>query len=196
MESSSASTPAEVVESIAKAKYVMITCGAGLSASAGLDYTSSTLFARFFPDMVERGFSCLYQFIGHQFDDDGLKWGYLARSANLVAYTNEMVSHNTYDLLKQVVGTHATIFCATTNVDGLLHRNNHFPKQSVVEIQGTYTNMQCLKPCRPDAYWPSRAEFDRLLAAIKPDGRTTAAPPLCPHCGGAVFLQVRGGRYD
>jgi hypothetical protein len=56
-----------------------VAVGAGMSAAAGVDYTSRSVFKAFFPDMVDRGFVCMYQFIGHHFDDAGLQWGYLAR---------------------------------------------------------------------------------------------------------------------
>lgn len=49
--------------------------------------------------------------------------------------------------------------------------------------------------CRPDAYWPARPELDRLLAQLQPDGRTAAAAPVCPHCNGTVFFNVRGGDW-
>ena len=46
-----------------------------------------------------------------------------------------------------------------------------------------------------DAFWDARPEFDRMLAELQPDGRTTAAAPVCPHCGGPAFLNVRGGDW-
>lgn len=65
------------VKFIKEADYLVISAGAGLSASAGLDYTSEELFARLYPTMHKLGFRYMYQFIGHLPISEELKWGYL-----------------------------------------------------------------------------------------------------------------------
>lgn len=186
-----------VVEEVEKADCILVSVGAGLSAACGVDYTSRDVFAKFFPDMADRGFRNMYQFIGLRLEDEQLKWGYLARQVDHVRYRNEMVNKTTYDLLKILVEDKSkdNVFCATTNVDGLLHRNGHFDIEKVCEVQGTYSKMQCLAPCRADAFWDARPEIDRLLSKVGADGRTPAAPPVCPHCAGPAFLNVRGGDW-
>jgi NAD-dependent SIR2 family protein deacetylase len=56
---------------------VLIAGGAGLSASAGLDYTSEDVFRRLYPAMHKRGFRNMYQFIGYTDWSPALQWGYL-----------------------------------------------------------------------------------------------------------------------
>lgn len=127
-----------------------------------------------------------------------MKWGYLARQIDHVRYRNEMITKNTYDLLRDLLKDKPKekIFVATTNADGLTHRNSHYDFETqVCELQGTYSKFQCLKPCKPDAFWDARPELDRLLAGLQEDGRTNATPPQCPHCGGPSFLNVRGGDW-
>jgi hypothetical protein len=41
------------------------------------------------------------------------------------------------------------VYVATSNADGLVHRNGHFDFDTqVTELQGTYSLLQCLTPCR------------------------------------------------
>lgn len=178
---------------ISEASHVILSVGAGLSASAGVNYSSTEVFEQFFPDMAKRGYRCMYQFIGHSEWSDELKWGYLCRQVNEVRFKNDMVINNTYDLLKQLVPEPTMII--TSNVDGLLHRNGHYDAQLVCETQGSYSIMQCLAKCKEDAYWPSKPEIDRLMKGLNSDGTTSAAPPTCPNCGSPCFLQVRGGEW-
>ena len=182
-------------EALAGADAVLITCGAGLSAAAGIDYTSEEIHAEFFPDMVDRGYSRMYDYIGNAPTDPAVLWGYLARQVKHVRFGQDMIVRDTYDLLKQAVGD-TPYFCLTSNVDGLLHRNGHFDADRVVERQGTYSLLQCLEPTCASSPWPSEPELDRLAAGLNPDGTTSAPPPVCPSCGSSnVFLNVRGGDW-
>ena len=177
-----------------EADAVIVTGGAGLSASAGVDYTSEEIHARFFPDMAERGYRCMYEYIGGLPDDEQVKWGYLCRQVLEVRFGSKMITHATYDVLRRIVGAKET-FCLTSNVDGLLHRNGHFDAERVVERQGTYSLLQCLDGCGGKP-WPSLPVLERLHAGIQPDGRTTADLPTCPNCGSSnVFFNVRGGSW-
>ncbi|THX04217.1 A1pp-domain-containing protein [Aureobasidium pullulans] len=49
---------------IQEADYLIISAGAGLSASAGLDYTSADLFSKHLPGFKKYGFRCLYDVFG------------------------------------------------------------------------------------------------------------------------------------
>lgn len=125
----------------------------------------------------------------------GLKWGYISRQMNEVRFKNDMVVNDTYDLVKDFIGTPKNLFVMTSNVDGLLHRNGHFPFEKVCETQGTYSLLQCFAKCKEDAYWPSKPVIDKMLNAMGKDGTTAEEPPTCPFCGGAAFLNVRGGSW-
>ncbi|KNC52114.1 appr-1-p processing domain-containing protein [Thecamonas trahens ATCC 50062] len=186
---------ARVAAALAAADGVLVTCGAGLSAAAGVDYTSAEVHARFFPDMVARGYTNMYQYIGGAPRDPAVKWGYLARQVKEVRFGTDMIVHDTYDRLRTLVGD-LPYFCLTSNVDGLLHRLGHFDPRRVVERQGSYALMQCLESECSSEPWPSEPELDRLRASLADDGTTSAPPPVCPVCGSEnVFLNVRGGAW-
>ncbi|CAD0024229.1 unnamed protein product [Aureobasidium pullulans] len=51
---------------IQEADYLIISAGAGLSASAGLDYTSADLFSKHLPGFKKYDFRCLYDVFGFQ----------------------------------------------------------------------------------------------------------------------------------
>eukprot|EP01108_Squamamoeba_japonica_P003716 TRINITY_DN297_c0_g1_i1.p1 TRINITY_DN297_c0_g1~~TRINITY_DN297_c0_g1_i1.p1 ORF type:complete len:412 (-),score=208.67 TRINITY_DN297_c0_g1_i1:75-1310(-) len=184
----------QTARAIADADVVIVTGGAGMSAAAGVDYTDTELHARFFPDMVDRGFTCMYDYIGRDIPGSDVKWGFYARQVGHVRYGTEMIVNDTYDRLRSLVGD-KRYFCVTSNVDGLLHRLGHFDSDRVWERQGTYSLLQC-KQLDCQTTWPTRPEFDRLAAALTDDGRTTAPAPRCPTCGSDnVFMQVRGGAW-
>lgn len=64
---------------------VLIAAGAGLSAAAGLDYTSQEVFARLFPAMARKGFRCMYEFIGYTDWTPQLQWGYVIHNTTITA---------------------------------------------------------------------------------------------------------------
>lgn len=73
-------------EAIQSSDFLLISGAAGLSASAGLDYTSESIFKHHFPIMHAYGFKNFYQFIGFGDWDkvspqnpQGLKWGYFPK---------------------------------------------------------------------------------------------------------------------
>ena len=84
----------------------------------------------------------------------------------------------------------------TTNVDAMFVRNGFDPER-VWSIQGDYGFLQCLRPCTTEV-WPSAPPLQRALAAIDPVTQEVADPdciPRCIHCGGNVFMNVRGGDW-
>ena len=53
--------------------------------------------------------------------------------------------------------------------------------------------MQCRKPCR-SVVWPSQPAVERILAHVDHKTFSVSDPgalPVCPTCGGEVFLNVR-----
>ena len=84
----------------------------------------------------------------------------------------------------------------TTNVDALFVRSGFDPER-VWSIQRDYAFLQCLRPCTTEV-WPSAPPLQRALAAIDPVTQEVADPacvPRCIHCGGNVFMNVRGGDW-
>lgn len=180
-------------EWFAASKRVLIGAGAGLSVAAGIDYGDPISFERLFPAMVRRGFRARYQLIGYTGLSPAAHWGYWARHVHDVRFTTRRapVYEGLRDLLKD-----KDAFVLTSNVDAMFARHG-FDESRLLTPQGDYAAMQCMTQARPDcrtAVWPSRPIVERLLARIDPTTQEVTDPdvlPRCPHCGGAVFLNVR-----
>ena len=172
---------------------VLIGAGAGLSADAGIDYTDTESFARRFPALAKRGFHMKAELIGYTDWSPELQWGYLALHVNEVRF--ETPPHPVYGRLHDLVAN-KDYFVITSNVDGMFPKNG-FSGDHLFTPQGDYARMQCQTPCRNDT-WPSKPIIDRILPTVDPDTQEVTdaeAIPRCPHCGGAVFLNVRAGHW-
>ncbi|KAJ3334853.1 hypothetical protein HDU93_007177, partial [Gonapodya sp. JEL0774] len=200
---------------LSSATHLLITAGAGLSAAEGLDYTSKMLFNQRFPAHANRhGFDTLYSVFGYQdWESDLDKWGYyflhlaMARSwpnapiyARLLEFANNKfasaasVAHNDGSLLSS---SSPRYFVRTTNADGFFVKNG-FPSSRVSTPQGSYSVLQCLRTCRPDATFSSEPFVNKALPNIDPDTQMLTDPalvPRCEYCGGDVMLCVRGGDW-
>jgi NAD-dependent SIR2 family protein deacetylase len=86
-------------------------------------------------------------------------------------------------------------FVLTTNVDALFVRHG-FPAERTFTPQGDYAFYQCLTPCSQEIY-PLEPVLEEYLPLI--DKQTGSLPkgryPVCPRCGGNIYLNVRGGRW-
>lgn len=175
---------------------ILIAAGAGMSAAAGLDYTDTVMFKDKFPAMAARGFTCFYDFIGYRGWSDALKWGYLSMFVKLVRYewpTDSPI----YTILLSYIKTR-DYFINTSNADGLFYRCG-YDANRIYTPQGAYSLMQCMKPCRQDAYWDTLPVIERMLPAIDKSTNLLTDEkliPRCPHCGTKdVFLNVRAANW-
>ncbi|WP_064791308.1 hypothetical protein [Shewanella woodyi] len=179
-------------EVLADAEVVFIGAGAGLSASAGLDYTDQKAFAERFPGMLQYGFRFQYQLMGYPFDDEALKWGYLATGLNHVYHSQQTQVYQ--DLLSLV--DERDSFVITSNVDRYFHKNG-FDTANIYTPQGDYERFQCMTPCT-DLVWDGRESVASMLPYINPETQyveNRSTLPVCPNCGGPVFMNVRGGSW-
>jgi NAD-dependent SIR2 family protein deacetylase len=190
---------------IQEADYVLIAAGAGMSASAGLDYTDVELFRIMFPPMARVGFRNMYHFIGYhsEYCPDGvtkwspeLKWGYLADQCNRARYN--WPRHEIYQSVLQFVRSRDedATFVVSTNADGMFVQNG-FDENRIFNPQGDYSYLQCLKPCRKDAFWETRPVLDAILPTINQSNQMCSSDvvPVCPYCQGPAFFNVRGGKW-
>ncbi|KAI9327012.1 hypothetical protein DFJ73DRAFT_665823 [Zopfochytrium polystomum] len=210
---------------VARADYLLISAGAGLSAAAGLDYTSEEVFKKHHPVMHARGFKNMYQFIGYSDWSEALQWGYLFSQIRLARFewqpttpvythlkqlfdhfdqrashtddNNEPASSNTNNTTTNNPTPRA--FVVTSNVDGLFLQHN-FPTPRVLPTQGDYATLQCLRPCSRDSHWPTLPALRAALAPPNFDPSTyeltnPAAVPRCPRCAGPAVPNVRGGSW-
>jgi len=64
-------------------------------------------------------------------------------------------------------------------------------------VQGTFSNLQCQRPCCEEV-WESRPYVERILPCIDlstGELNDRSVVPLCPSCGGDMMLNVRGGSW-
>jgi NAD-dependent SIR2 family protein deacetylase len=179
----------QIVTWLKQADRVLIGAGAGLSASAGFDYTDAVRFAELFPALTRRGFQARYQLIGYEGWNPEEKWAYWAKHVEDVRFSPG--SHPVYTRLFDLVKD-KDYFVLTSNVDALFARNG-FDEERLYTPQGDYGQMQCRTPCR-QVTWPSKPILDCILAHTDAESEVVndlRVIPTCPFCGEDVFLNVR-----
>mmetsp|Transcript_10069 Transcript_10069/g.26089 ORF Transcript_10069/g.26089 Transcript_10069/m.26089 type:complete len:659 (+) Transcript_10069:16-1992(+) len=186
---------------IASADALLVCAGAGMSANDGYNvYVDEADFERHYPDMVRRwglrtGYECMGLFGMREVPMEA-KWGYQARHMHNMS--SAWPPSPAYALARELVATTVgeSYFVHSSNVDDCFERSG-FEASKIYTPQGSWSHFQCLEPCRPDAVWPSRPMLDQVLPRV--DAVTGEVPqgeaPACPHCGGPVMGNVRGGDW-
>ncbi|KAL3477078.1 hypothetical protein BJX99DRAFT_246402 [Aspergillus californicus] len=179
-----------------QADYLIISAGAGLSASTGLDYTSPALFAKHFPAFLPLGLRRLYDVFGFEgWESPAQKWGYYFHHLNMV---RTWPVSPVYASLRQIATRFGSrCFVRTSNADGFFLANRFHPGR-ISTPQGSYAYLQCFAKCRREAVFPSGPFLDAAIPWLDPvtqwltDGSKI---PMCRYCGGELTLCVRGGDY-
>ncbi|THX35246.1 A1pp-domain-containing protein [Aureobasidium pullulans] len=187
---------------IREADYLILSAGAGLSASTGLDYTSADLFLKHLPGFKKYGFRCLYDVFGFQsWPSEQARWSYFMNHLILI---RDWPQQELYSNLWRTISTRFAgdagddrYFVRTSNADGLFIRHG-FPASRVSTPQGHYAQLQCIRKCRKDVIFDAAP----YIAAAEPhlDPITQHLPadfpvPTCPYCNSNLVLCVRGGSY-
>ncbi|RDW88116.1 hypothetical protein BP6252_00148 [Coleophoma cylindrospora] len=180
-----------------EADTLIISAGAGLSASTGLDYTSTTLFSRHFPAFLQYGFRRLYDLFGpYNWPSPQIKWGYYFTHLQMVRSWPKSPVYASLLNLANTFGE-GNVHVRTSNVDGMFVRNG-FPAEVVSTPQGQYRILQCVKNCREDATFLSEDFLDAALPFIDPKTQVltdASKVPLCKYCGGDMFICVRAADW-
>lgn len=196
---------------------LIIHAGAGLSADAvnaeyglGLDYTSRDLFYKLYPGIVQSTpLRSLYETIGYEWDDVSYmecseadlqplqQWGWIFAHAHRVLNWGQT---SVYSDLKRLVSTLDVPYTIMTSNADQLFAQSGFDPERIFTPQGCYARFQCLAACTPDSFFDSKPWIERALPHLDLlDPRIpTDKPeliPSCEKCGGAVFLNVRGGDW-
>jgi O-acetyl-ADP-ribose deacetylase (regulator of RNase III)/NAD-dependent SIR2 family protein deacetylase len=183
-----------VMDLFQSSEMVLIAAGAGFSAAEGLDYNSEELFQYLFPAMHDKGFRCMYEFIGYRKWSPALQWGYLLSSVNQARF-NWKKPNGIYSQLKEILKS-KDHFILTSNADGMFEQNG-FDIDRLYTIQGDYSHLQCLAPCSNQT-WPIKPIIDAVLPSISLKSQEITSPeliPKCINCGGPVMMNVRGGDW-
>jgi O-acetyl-ADP-ribose deacetylase (regulator of RNase III)/NAD-dependent SIR2 family protein deacetylase len=189
------------LRAVQDADYLLVAGGAGLSAAAGLDYTSEAVMTKFHPGIrkIIPSFRMMYSSIGFTNWDEPRMWGYLFKQISMVRF--DWVRHRTaptYDYVKEIVNVFesrnaGSAFIKTSNADGMFEQEG-FDTKSVYVMQGEYGRIQCSKPCSEDSVWSSRPFMEKALESFNPQTYRIEDPagiPKCPRCGGKMFLLLR-----
>jgi len=171
---------------------VLIGAGAGISADAGVDYTDEVSFAKKYPGLYKLGYRNKLMMMGVTNLPQELLLGYYISNAAEVRFGP--VDMTVYKTLISLVKK-KDAFVLTTNVDALFVRHG-FHAERTFTPQGDYAFYQCLTPCSQDIY-PLEPILEEYMPLI--DKQTGSLPrgryPVCPRCGGNIYLNVRGGRW-
>ncbi|GAA5930178.1 hypothetical protein JCM3775_004532 [Rhodotorula graminis] len=212
--------PQHVKRWIDEADSVIIHAGAGLSADAvseavglPLDYTSPALFAKLYPGLVEHtSLRCLYDTIGHDWDDPLVKWAFiLSHGYNVQNWATPSSPSPVYATLLRYARSRPGGFTVLTSNADNLFPSSGFPSTHFHAPQGSYTEFQCLSPSCAAQNPPSARVGPSLPACTAAhstpgalDPHTMRLPPdlapslipRCPACGTTdVFFRVRGGPW-
>ena len=173
-------------DKIAAADAIVIGAGAGLSASAGFDY-SGERFEKYFADFHKKyGITDMYSGGFYPFETLNEYWAWWSRHI-LVNRYNAPVGKPYSDLLKAV--SDKDYFVLTTNVDHQFQLAG-FDKKRLFYTQGDYGLWQCSEPCCNETF-----DNENAVRTMVKEQRNMKIPdeliPRCPHCGKPMAMNLR-----
>ena len=165
---------------------VVIGAGAGLSTSAGYEY-SGERFEKYFSDFEEKyGFHDMYSGGFYPYKTPEELWAFWSRYICINRYVD--APKPVYEELLKLVGD-KDYFVITTNVDHCFQKAG-FDKKRLFYTQGDYGLFQCSEPCCQETFDNEREI--RLMYERQEDGRIPSELiPRCPHCGRPMTVNLR-----
>ena len=173
-------------DKIAAADAIVIGAGAGLSTSAGFDY-SGERFEKYFADFHKKyGITDMYSGGFYPFETLNEYWAWWSRHI-LVNRYNAPVGKPYSDLLKAV--SDKDYFVLTTNADHQFQLAG-FDKKRLFYTQGDYGLWQCSEPCCNETF-----DNENAVRAMVKEQRNMKIPdeliPRCPHCSKPMAMNLR-----
>jgi NAD-dependent SIR2 family protein deacetylase len=185
--------PAATAKAIlAEADRIVVSAGAGISASGGLNYVSPEFFARHYPAFAKRGYRTIWETMGSFWDvttaNETHYWAFLSHHLLTIRYDHPVVQPYV-DLYRYL--QNREYFIVTTNVDHQFYKAG-FPEDKIWAMQGDYALFQCETPCTRDVY-ENEAMLRAMNATFNPDTLTIdrATVPRCPRCGKHLVPNLR-----
>lgn len=189
------------LDMVKNADYLLIAGAAGLSAAAGLDYTSPEVMKKLHPTARKAlpKIHTLYHSIGYSDWSPSVMWGFLFKHISIARFG--WAQHRTAPTYARLRAIHdrferrlpGSTFIKTSNADGMFEQEG-FPTDSLYIMQGSYGRIQCKRPCRKDSIFDSKPFMEKALQSFNPDTYEIEDPagiPKCPNCGGPMFLHLR-----
>jgi len=157
---------------------MIVMAGAGMGVDSGLpDFRGNEGFWNAYPPFRKLGLS-FYDLANPIWfrDNPRQAWGFYGHRLNLYQATKP---HDGFDiLLDWAQSKPGGYFVFTSNVDGHFQSKGFSPDR-VVECHGSFSNLQCRKPCTNQLWSSSKTKIDV-------DSVTMLANeplPTCPNCG-------------
>lgn len=176
----------KIKELIKNADAILIGAGAGLSSSAGIDYSKES-FAKNFPELVNAyGMTDMYTSSFYDFKTEEERWSYWAKHINysFIAPLPLKAYKELYELVKD-----KNYFVITTNVDGQFEKSG-FDQTRIFEVQGSYGKMQCSVGCHNKLY--DNTDLVKKMLECKDNLKVDSAlVPKCPVCGKNMEINIR-----
>ena len=173
-------------DEIEQADAIVIGAGAGLSASAGLEYSGKRFYDNFADFAKKYGLQDMYSAGFYPFETLEEYWAYWSRHIWLNRY-QPSVGQPYKDLLSLV--KNKDYFVLTTNVDHCFQKAG-FDKHRLFYTQGDYGLWQCLKACHPVTY-DNEEQVKKMISEQKDMKIPTELIPHCPHCGSPMTMNLR-----
>lgn len=176
----------KIKELIKNADAVLIGAGAGLSSSAGIDYSEES-FKKHFPELVRAyGMTDMYTSAFYEFDTEEERWSYWAKHINYSFIAPP--PFKAYKELLEIVKD-KDYFVITTNVDGQFEKSG-FDQTRVFEVQGSYGKMQCSVGCHNKLY--DNTELVKKMLKSKDNLKVDSElVPICPVCKEKMEINIR-----
>ena len=175
-----------VKDLLKSADAVVIGAGAGLSTSAGFDY-SGERFKKYFSDFAEKyGITDMYSGGFYPYQTLEEYWAWWSRQI----YCNRYIDapKPLYQKLLSLVKD-KDCFVITTNVDHCFQKSG-FDKQRLFYMQGDYGLFQCSEPCCQKTY-----DNEKLVLKMVQLQKNMKIPselvPYCPNCGQPMTTNLR-----
>ena len=175
-----------VKDLLKSADAVVIGAGAGLSTSAGFEY-SGERFEKYFSDFAEKyGITDMYSGGFYPYQTLEEYWAWWSRQI----YCNRYIDapKPLYQKLLSLVKD-KDCFVITTNVDHCFQKSG-FDKQRLFYMQGDYGLFQCCEPCCQKTY-----DNEELVLKMVQLQKNMKIPselvPYCPNCGQPMTTNLR-----
>ena len=194
---------AKLKKALTSAESIVIGAGAGLSTSAGFNYSGERFNKYFFDFAKEYGISDIYSGGFYPFPDAETRWGWWARHIYFNRYVDapKPVYKELLSLVKD-----KDYFVITTNVDHQFQKAG-FDKKRLFYIQGDYGLFQSVNPEIRKTYdneeWVMKAmeaegfvKDENGIFTVPEDGKISMAIPTeliptCPDDGSAMTTNLR-----
>ena len=171
---------------------IVVGIGSGLSASAGLDYTSEEVCKHFYPEYYKMGFKCIFDIISLYWTMDRCSpeqyWSFWARHIKEIRFDPPALRPY-QDLAEILKGKN--YFVINTNVDGQYEKSK-LDNNRVFAPQGNYNLLQCSLPCSNDVY-EDKEIIEKMVKNMPDEFHIRSEDvPKCPHCGRCLVPNLRG----